>query len=81
MLRRRSRSAQAESQPERATERKSKRGRRRVPKLFALAMIGTAATLALSEGARGKVLDALFGSEEQFSYTPPASADGDGSAS
>ncbi len=81
MLRRRSRSAQAESRPERAAGRKPRRGRRRVSKLFALATIGTAATLALSERARGKALDALFGSEEEFTYTPPSSADGDGSAS
>jgi hypothetical protein len=27
--------------------------------------------LALSEGLRNKVLDALFGKEEEFQYTPP----------
>jgi hypothetical protein len=30
--------------------------------------------LALSEGLRGKVLDALFGAEEEFEYTPPPPA-------
>jgi len=50
-------------------------------KLLLLAIAGGAA-LALSEGLRKKVLDALFGAEEEFEYTstttPPAST---GSAS
>jgi hypothetical protein len=37
-------------------------------KLFVLA-VGAALALALSEGLRNKVLDALFGSEEEFDYT------------
>jgi hypothetical protein len=37
-------------------------------KLFVLA-IGAGLALALSEGLRNKVLDALFGSEEEFDYT------------
>ena len=37
-------------------------------KLFVLA-IGAGLALALSEGLRSKVLDALFGSEEEFDYT------------
>ena len=40
-------------------------------KLLVLA-IGGAAALALSEGLRSKVLDTLFGAEEEFQYTPPA---------
>ena len=37
-------------------------------KLFVLA-VGAGLALALSEGLRSKVLDALFGSEEEFDYT------------
>jgi hypothetical protein len=37
-------------------------------KLFILA-IGAGLAIALSEGLRTKVLDALFGSEEEFDYT------------
>jgi hypothetical protein len=35
-------------------------------------LIGAAAALALSESLRSKVLDTLFGAEEEFQYTPPA---------
>jgi len=35
-------------------------------------MIGAIIALAVSEGLRSKVLDALFGAEEEFQYTPPA---------
>ncbi|MEA2154763.1 MAG: hypothetical protein QOE11_903 [Solirubrobacteraceae bacterium] len=38
-------------------------------KLLLLALIGAVAAVALSEGLRGKVLDALFGAEEEFDYT------------
>jgi hypothetical protein len=40
-------------------------------KLLFLMIVGVAA-LALSEGLRSKVLDTLFGAEEEFQYTPPA---------
>jgi hypothetical protein len=40
-------------------------------KLMLLVVVGVAA-LALSEGLRSKVLDTLFGAEEEFQYTPPA---------
>jgi hypothetical protein len=46
-------------------------------KLFVL-MVGAAIALALSEGLRAKVLDALFGKEEEFDYgstAPSAPAD------
>jgi hypothetical protein len=33
---------------------------------------GAALALALSESLRSKVLDTLFGAEEEFQYTPPA---------
>jgi hypothetical protein len=37
-------------------------------------IIGGGAALALSEGLRSKVLDLLFGAEEEFEYTPPTPA-------
>ena len=47
-------------------------------KLVLVAIVGGALALALSEGLRKKVLDALFGAEEEFEYTsvttPPASS-------
>jgi hypothetical protein len=47
-------------------------------KLLVLA-VGAAVALALSEGLRSKVLDALFGKEEEFDYGSPApSAPADG---
>ncbi len=42
--------------------------------LLLLVIISTIAALALSEGLRNKLLDALFGKEEEFQYTPPAPA-------
>ena len=47
--------------------KKKRRGRRL---LFLLIVV--CAALALSEDLRNKVLDALFGKEEEFQYTPPA---------
>lgn len=38
-------------------------------KLLLVAILGGAITLAVSEGMRNKVLDALFGAEEEFDYT------------
>jgi len=37
-----------------------------------LGAIGGGVALAASEGLRSKVLDMLFGAEEEFQYTPPA---------
>jgi hypothetical protein len=37
-----------------------------------LVMVAGIAALALSESLRSKVLDMLFGAEEEFQYTPPA---------
>ena len=48
--------------------KKRKRKRRLGRKLFILA-VGAGLALALSEGLRKKVLDALFGAEEEFDYT------------
>ena len=38
-------------------------------RLLLIAMIGGAVAIAASEGLRNKVLDALFGAEEEFDYT------------
>jgi adenylosuccinate synthase len=47
---------------------KKKRKRRR-GRVLLLAIVGAGLALALSEGLRKKVLDALFGAEEEFEYT------------
>ena len=38
-------------------------------RLILIAVVGGAVALAVSEGLRNKVLDALFGAEEEFDYT------------
>jgi hypothetical protein len=43
-------------------------------KLLLLALVGGALALALSEDLRNKVLDALFGAEEEFDYTSTTTA-------
>jgi hypothetical protein len=48
-----------------------KKGLRLGRKLLFVMVAGIAA-LALSESLRSKVLDLLFGAEEEFQYTPPA---------
>jgi hypothetical protein len=50
--------------------KKAKKKRRGRKLLFLLIVV--CAALALSEDLRNKVLDALFGKEEEFQYTPPA---------
>ena len=47
---------------------KGKKKRRRRGRLILL-IVGAGAALALSEGLRKKVLDALFGAEEEFEYS------------
>jgi adenylosuccinate synthase len=48
---------------------RGKKKKRRKGRLFLVALIGGAVALAASEGLRKKVLDALFGAEEEFEYT------------
>ena len=47
---------------------KAKKKRRRRGRILLL-VVGAGVALALSEGLRKKVLDALFGAEEEFEYT------------
>ena len=49
--------------------RGSKKKKRGKGKLLVLALVGAVAAVALSEDLRKKVLDALFGAEEEFEYT------------
>jgi hypothetical protein len=49
----------------RGANRRKKRGGRKLM----LVLVGAGLALALSEGLRKKVLDALFGAEEEFEYT------------
>src|SRR5215210_982322 len=48
---------------------KKKKRRGRFGKLLVVTLVGGGLALALSEDLRKKVLDALFGAEEEFEYT------------
>ena len=52
---------------------KAKKKRKRRGKVLLL-IVGAGAALALSEGLRKKVLDALFGAEEEFEYSSTTTA-------
>jgi hypothetical protein len=43
--------------------------RRRLGRMIVIGVVGAGLAIALSEGLRKKVLDALFGAEEEFEYT------------
>jgi hypothetical protein len=43
--------------------------KRRLGRMILVAVVGGGLAIALSEGLRKKVLDALFGAEEEFEYT------------
>ena len=51
----------------RGGKKRSKRGR--LGRLLLVGIVGAGLALALSEDLRKKVLDALFGAEEEFEYT------------
>jgi len=55
----------------REAPRRRKRGG--LGKLFLLAVVGSGVALAVSEDLRKKLLDALFGAEEEFEYTSTTS--------
>jgi hypothetical protein len=53
--------------------RTPKRRRKRRGRLLVVALVGAGLAVALSEPLRKKVLDALFGAEEEFEYTSTTS--------
>jgi hypothetical protein len=50
---------------------KKKRKRRGLGRKLLIVLVAGGVALAVSEKLRSKVLDALFGAEEEFEYTPP----------
>jgi len=54
--------------------KKQKRGGGGIGRVLLLGIVGGAVALAVSEGLRKKVLDALFGAEEEFEYTSTTSS-------
>jgi len=48
---------------------RARRRKRRLMRMLALFTIGSALALVLNEGLRSKLLDALFGAEEEFDYS------------
>ena len=50
-----------------------RRGRRGLGGLLLLTVVGGAVALVVNEGVRNKVLDLLFGAEEEFDYTSTTS--------
>jgi len=60
-------SAALREAPKHTTPKKKRKGG--FGKLLLVAIVGGAIAIAASEGIRNKVLDALFGAEEEFDYT------------
>jgi len=56
--------------------RQPKKRKGGIGRLLLIAILGAAIALAVSEGARKAVLDALFGAEEEFEYTSTTSING-----
>jgi hypothetical protein len=61
-----------------ANERLQSKPKRKggIGRLLLIAIVGAVIALAVSEGARKAVLDALFGAEEEFEYTSTTSING-----
>ena len=72
-LRKAGESLQEASERLRSKPKKRKGG---IGRLLMVAIVGGAIALAVSEGARKAVLDALFGAEEEFEYTSTTSING-----
>jgi len=72
-LRNAAESLQEASESLRSKPKKRKGG---LGRLLLIAIVGAAIALAVSEGARKAVLDALFGAEEEFEYTSTTSING-----
>jgi hypothetical protein len=75
----------ATSLREAADSLRGKKKKRRRGRMLLIGLVGAGLALALSEGLRKKVLDALFGAEEEFEYTAtttpePASSEPVGTA-
>ncbi|MGH2872530.1 MAG: hypothetical protein ACRDL5_08710 [Solirubrobacteraceae bacterium] len=51
--------------------RPTKRRKRRLGRRVAMLVVGAGLALTASESLRSKVLDMLFGAEEEFQYVPP----------
>ena len=69
----------ASSLKEAAESLRGQKKKRRKGRILLVGLVGAGLALALSEGLRKKVLDALFGAEEEFEYTAtttPASNSG-----
>ena len=64
----------ATSLKEAADSLRGKKKKRRKGRLLLVGLVGAGLALALSEGLRKKVLDALFGAEEEFEYTSTTSS-------
>jgi hypothetical protein len=65
------------------SEAPKKRARRRggLRRKVMVLLVGAVIALAVSEKLRSKVLDTLFGAEEEFQYTPPSTTSGSPAAS
>jgi hypothetical protein len=72
-LRKAAESLQEASESLRSKPKKRKGG---IGRLLLIAIVGAVIALAVSEGARKAVLDALFGAEEEFEYTSTTSING-----
>jgi adenylosuccinate synthase len=60
---------------------KKKKKRSRIGRLLLVGLVGGGLALALSEDLRKKVLDALFGAEEEFEYTSSTTPDSSATSS
>lgn len=72
-LRKAAENLQEASERIRSKPKKRKGG---IGRLLLIAIVGAVIALAVSEGARKAVLDALFGAEEEFEYTSTTSING-----
>jgi hypothetical protein len=57
----------------RTSRKRARRGRKATRRVL-IVVIGSGVALAGSEKLRSKVLDLLFGAEEEFQYTPPTNS-------
>ena len=63
------------------TPRRRRRRRLTFGRAVLLAVMAMGVALGLSEGLRSKALDLMFGAEEEFQYTPPATTPAPGPTS